>query len=110
VEVVRSRVVDDLDVRIVQQRLVAAIGPLDPERIGLLARRGVAAAGNREHVDVPAAAQRGDVMGPDESRPDNPHSDTLHDVSPVAAMPDVITRPTFRSGAKCYRSRARRWV
>ncbi len=78
VQVVRRGVVDDLDGWVIQQRLVTAVRPLDAERVRLLLRGGVAAAGDRHDVDVPEPADRVDMMRPDESGADDSHSDTFH--------------------------------
>jgi hypothetical protein len=70
--------VDDVHVRIGDQRLVAAVCLRHPERIGLAARRRLAAGGNRDHVDEAEAAHRVDVVRADESRTDESHAEAFH--------------------------------
>ena len=53
VQVVRRRVVHDLDVGIVEQRLVAAVRLARAERVRLLLRRRLAAARDRHDVHIP---------------------------------------------------------
>ena len=86
VQVVRRRVVDDLDVRIVQQRLVAPVGLRNAERFGLGRRRSLVAARDADDVDEPQPPDRVDVMRADEARPDNPHPDPFHREPPVFDM------------------------
>ena len=81
VEVVRRRVVHDLDLGIGEQRLVAAIGPARPERLRLLVRRRLAAARDGDHVHVPETPDGIHVMRAHEPRTDNPHPYPFHDDS-----------------------------
>ena len=82
VQVVRRRVVDDLDVGIVQQRLVAPVGLARAERFRLFLRRRLAAARDRHDVDVAETPHGVDVMRSDEARPDDSHTDPFHVASP----------------------------
>ena len=78
VQVVRRRVVHDVDVGIGDQRLVAAVRLRHAERVGLPARRRVAARRDRDHVDEAESAHGVDVVGADEARADQAHADACH--------------------------------
>ena len=77
VQVVGRRVVHDLNVGIVEQRLVAAVGLRHAERLRLLLRRRLAAARNRDDVHEPETPHGVEMMRADESGPDESHADTL---------------------------------
>ena len=78
VQIVRCGVVDDLNVGIVEQRLVAPVGLPRAERLRLLLRRRLAAARDRDDVDVAETPHGVDVMRADEPGADDPHSDPFH--------------------------------
>ena len=80
VQVVRRRVVHDLDVGIVEQRLVAAVRLARAERLRLLLGRRLAAPGDRDDVDEAEPPDRIDVMRPDEAGADETHPDPFHGV------------------------------
>ena len=78
VQVVRRGVVDDVHLRIGDERLVAAVCLRHAERFGLSLRRSVAARGNRDDVDEAEAPDRVDMMSADETGADQAHSDPGH--------------------------------
>ncbi len=78
VQVVWRGVVDDLDVGIVDQRLVAAVSAPCTERRRLVPARFVVAAGHRHDVDKPQPPDRVDVMRTDEAGANQPHADAFH--------------------------------
>ena len=62
---------------IVEQRLVAAVGLRHAQRLGLLLRGRLAAAGDRHDVDEAEPPHRVDVMRADESGADDTHPDSF---------------------------------
>ena len=78
VQVVGRGVVHDLDIRIVEQRLIAAVGLRGAERLGLRLRRSLAAPRDRDDVDEPEPPDRIHVMGPDKPGAHDTHADSLH--------------------------------
>ena len=76
-QVIRRRVVHDVDVWVVEQRLIAAVRLACAERLGLALRRGLAAAGHRDDVDVPEASNRFHMVRPDEPGAHDAHPDTF---------------------------------
>ena len=90
VQVVRRGVVHDLDVWVVEQRLVAAVRLRHAERVRLRFRGGIAAAGDRHDIDEAQPSHRVDVMGADEAGAHNPHPDPFHQEPPEAVIGTVI--------------------
>jgi hypothetical protein len=86
VQVVRRRVVHDLNGRIVEQRLVAPVGLGNAKRVRLLLRRLLAAAGNRQDVHEPETPHGVHMMRADEAGADDAHPDTFHAVLQSAAI------------------------
>ena len=84
VQVVRRRVVDDLDGGIVEQRFVAAVALRHAQGLGLGLCGCIAAAGDRHDVDKTEPAHRVDVMRADESGADDTHPDPFHQEPPEA--------------------------
>src|SRR5204863_7788883 len=76
VQMIRRRVVDDVDVRIGHEVFVAAVRLWDAECVRLGARRRLAAGDHRDNVDESETADRVDVMGTDEAGADEAHTDT----------------------------------
>ena len=77
VQVVGRRVVHDVDVGIVEQRLVAAVRLACAERLGLALRRRLAAARHGDDVDVPEASNRFHMVRPDEPGAHDAHPDAF---------------------------------
>ena len=78
VQVVGRGVVHDLDVRIVEQRLVAPVGLRGAERLRLGPGRCLAASRDRDNVDETQPPDRIHVMGTDKSGAHDSHADSLH--------------------------------
>ena len=90
VQVIWRGVVYHVDVGVVQEGVVAAVGLGHAERVRFCPCRGVAAAGNRHDVDEPQPPDRIDVVRADKARADNPHPDPFHQHPPEAAIRTVI--------------------
>ena len=78
VQVIRRRVVDDVDVGIGGQRLVAAVGLGHAERVGFSTRRRLGRSGDGDDIDEAQPADRVDVVSADEARADQAHSNARH--------------------------------
>jgi hypothetical protein len=77
-QVIRRRVVDDVDVGIGDQRLVAAVGLGHAERVGFPPRRRLGRSGDGDDIDEAEPADRVDVVSADEARADQAHSNARH--------------------------------
>ncbi len=100
VQVVGRGVVHHVDVGVVQERVVAAVGLRHPERIRLRSGRGVAAAGNGHDVDEPQPPDRVNVVRTDKAGAHDAHPDPFHQHPPEAVIgtPSYIRdRPGFRA-------------
>ena len=86
VQVVGRGVVHDLDVRIVEQRLVAPVGLRGAQRLRLRLRRGLAAARDRDDVDEAEPPDRIHVMGADKPGAHDTHSDSFHTCLQLRAL------------------------
>ena len=93
VQVIRRRVVHDVDVGVGDERLVAPVRLRHAERIGLLPGGRLAARGNRDDLDKAEAADRVDVMGADETRAHEAHADTGGHESVLGAR-YMVLRPS----------------
>ena len=78
VQVVRRRVVDDVDVRVVEQGLVAAVRLRHVQRVGLLARERLVHVGDGDDVHVAQPPHGVDMVRADEPDADDAHSESLH--------------------------------
>ena len=78
-QVVGGGVVNHLHLRIVDERLVAAVAPPRTQRLGLLSARCVVTACDRNDVDIAQTPDRVDVMRADEAGADESHSDPIHE-------------------------------
>jgi hypothetical protein len=77
-QVVGRGVVDDLHIRIVNQRLIAAVSLPCAERLRLLLPRCLVAAGNGDDIDEAETSDGIDMMRADEPRTDETHPDPFH--------------------------------
>ena len=108
VQVVRRRVVDDVNIRIVEQGFVAAVGLGGAERVRFLLRRFLAAAGHRHDVDEPQTPDGIDVVGTDESGAHDAHSNTFHAGPPLGyvrvrdARRAILSRVSSRADAAVF--------
>ena len=112
---VRRRDVDDLDVRVVEQRRVRSVGALDAELVGERLGRAVVTAADRDDAPGGGGCHRpregpGDAPGAEDAPPRSIAHRSLHpaadpDPSPLPACPDPIritgrppARPPSRPG------------
>ena len=82
-QIVRRGVVNHLNVRIVEELLVAAVRPACAERFRFPVGGRLVAARDRDHVDVAKTPHGVDVMRADEARTDDTHPDPFHDAPPM---------------------------
>src|SRR6185436_13352665 len=103
VEVIRRRIVDDVDIWIARERFVAGIGFRYAEGIGLAARRLLGAAGDGDDIDKAEPPHRIDVMRTDKTRADEAHSDPAspHASACLAYAKQVFTSSTGPAVPRC---------
>jgi hypothetical protein len=109
VQVVWRGVVDDVNVRVIEQSLVTTVAFARSERFCLRPSRFIGAAGNCDDIDEPKAPDGVDVMRPDEPCPYQPHADAIHPVSGLRARapsPSVLALLCDYFPTMCFESRS----